>query len=393
MGYQVVERRQPARASRSSRTSSTSSPTWSPSKRQAYVGQSAFAHKGGVHVAAVQRNPETYEHIDPGVVGNQQRVLVSDLSGRANILYKAKQFGVDLESLDGHVRQPGRGGEGSRARAVSSSRAPRRRWSCACSACSARLPRYFELDPVPRRRREGLHAPASSTSRALCRCGRTNAIEHDPASAWAAVMLAGPNGEIEHTAAEGNGPVNALDKALRRALRSLLSARRGGAAARLQGARARRRPRAARASVRVLIESGDGARALGHRRGVAQRHRGELAGARRQLRVQAVQGPARQGKRRAQGGAQARRLGCGDGALSGVEPRASCEPRGSLDSRGGAAMLPTSAMIYLDHNATTPLDPAVAAAMAALPEEGLRQSVERLRRRTRGARAAGAGAP
>jgi 2-isopropylmalate synthase len=76
-----------------------------PHKRQAYVGQSAFAHKGGVHVAAVQRNPLTYEHIDPAVVGNQQRVLVSDLSGRANILYKAKQFGVDLDTLDPHVRQ------------------------------------------------------------------------------------------------------------------------------------------------------------------------------------------------------------------------------------------------------------------------------------------------
>ena len=53
-----------------------------------------------MHVAAVQRNPQTYEHIDPAVVGNRQRVLVSDLSGRANILYKAKQFGVDLEKLD-----------------------------------------------------------------------------------------------------------------------------------------------------------------------------------------------------------------------------------------------------------------------------------------------------
>src|SRR6185295_19515001 len=61
-----------------------------PNKRQPYVGASAFAHKGGVHVAAVRKNPETYEHIDPTLVGNHQRVLVSDLSGRANILYKAK---------------------------------------------------------------------------------------------------------------------------------------------------------------------------------------------------------------------------------------------------------------------------------------------------------------
>jgi len=69
-----------------------------PNKRQAYVGQSAFAHKGGLHVAAVQKNPETYEHIDPDLVGNSQRVLVSDLSGRSNLLYKAERFGLDLES-------------------------------------------------------------------------------------------------------------------------------------------------------------------------------------------------------------------------------------------------------------------------------------------------------
>ena len=68
-----------------------------PNKRQAYVGQSAFAHKGGLHVAAVQKNAETYEHIDPALVGNRQRVLVSDLSGRSNILDKAAEFGIDLD--------------------------------------------------------------------------------------------------------------------------------------------------------------------------------------------------------------------------------------------------------------------------------------------------------
>src|SRR5207249_9450007 len=69
-----------------------------PNKRQAFVGQSAFAHKGGLHVAAVQKNPTTYEHIDPDLVGNSQRVLVSDLAGRSNLLYKAARFGLDLES-------------------------------------------------------------------------------------------------------------------------------------------------------------------------------------------------------------------------------------------------------------------------------------------------------
>jgi 2-isopropylmalate synthase len=61
---------------------------------QAYVGHSAFAHKGGVHVAAVLRDAATYEHVPPASVGNRQRVLLSDLSGRGNILYKLKQHGV-----------------------------------------------------------------------------------------------------------------------------------------------------------------------------------------------------------------------------------------------------------------------------------------------------------
>jgi len=68
---------------------------------QAYVGHSAFAHKGGVHVAAVLRDAATYEHVPPAVVGNRQRVLLSDLSGRGNILYKLKQHGVaDLLNED-----------------------------------------------------------------------------------------------------------------------------------------------------------------------------------------------------------------------------------------------------------------------------------------------------
>jgi len=71
-----------------------------PNKHQAYVGNSAFAHKGGVHVSAIQRHPETYEHIRPERVGNMTRVLVSDLSGRSNILAKAEQFNINLDSKD-----------------------------------------------------------------------------------------------------------------------------------------------------------------------------------------------------------------------------------------------------------------------------------------------------
>jgi 2-isopropylmalate synthase len=69
----------------------------SPSPNLPYVGSSAFAHKGGVHVDAVQKNPKTYEHVEPEIVGNAQRVLVSELSGRANVVSKAREFGFHLE--------------------------------------------------------------------------------------------------------------------------------------------------------------------------------------------------------------------------------------------------------------------------------------------------------
>lgn len=69
-----------------------------PFKRQPFVGESAFAHKGGVHVSAVRKRPETYEHIKPELVGNRQRVLVSDLAGKSNIIKKAEEFGIPLDS-------------------------------------------------------------------------------------------------------------------------------------------------------------------------------------------------------------------------------------------------------------------------------------------------------
>ena len=71
---------------------------------QPYVGHSAFAHKGGVHVSAVLKDSSTYEHVKPEGVGNRQRVLLSDLSGRGNVLYKLKQHGL-AERLDSEARR------------------------------------------------------------------------------------------------------------------------------------------------------------------------------------------------------------------------------------------------------------------------------------------------
>ena len=227
-----------------------------PFKRQPYTGQSAFAHKGGVHVAAVQRNPQTYEHVDPEVVGNRQRVLVSDLSGRANILYKAKQFGVDLESLDPHVRRL--------VEEVKQLENEGYQFEGADASLELRMQRvlggkkrYFDLIQFRVVDEKGYMRLVFANNGGF-QVRTDERIEHDPASAWAAVMLSGPNGEIEHTAAEGNGPVNALDTALRRALQrfypqiqevQLLDYK-----VRVLGGG----DKGSAATVRVLIESGDG---------------------------------------------------------------------------------------------------------------------------------------
>jgi len=72
---------------------------------QPYVGKSAFAHKGGVHVSAIKKNSATYEHINPELVGNVQRILISDLSGKSNILSKAQEYGIDIDGHEPKVKK------------------------------------------------------------------------------------------------------------------------------------------------------------------------------------------------------------------------------------------------------------------------------------------------
>ena len=69
-----------------------------PSNNRPFVGKSAFAHKGGVHVNAIMKIPRAYEHMEPAGIGNRRRVLISDLSGKSNVEYKAKELGVKLGS-------------------------------------------------------------------------------------------------------------------------------------------------------------------------------------------------------------------------------------------------------------------------------------------------------
>jgi 2-isopropylmalate synthase len=158
-----------------------------------FVGASAFAHKGGIHVAAMLKNMESYQHIDPELVGNQQRSVVSELSGRGNIIDKAQQFGLDTESLDvkrvldeiKNLEAQGFTFEGAEASVELMLRRTH----------PAYVPPFELIDykvMVQQQRRRGLNADATVKVRV------------------------GP--KIMHTVAEGNGPVNALDAALRKAL-------------------------------------------------------------------------------------------------------------------------------------------------------------------------------
>jgi 2-isopropylmalate synthase len=169
-----------------------------PYKQQAYVGQSAFAHKAGLHASAVRKRAATYEHVDPTLVGNHQRILVSDQAGRSNLLHKAKEFGIEpatiepkLKGLLQELKQLEHQGfqfEGADASFE----------LLLQKAINGQKVRHFELigfRAIDEKRHEN-EAPISE----------------------ATIMVKGPDGRVEHTAAQGNGPVNALDLALRKAL-------------------------------------------------------------------------------------------------------------------------------------------------------------------------------
>jgi 2-isopropylmalate synthase len=169
-----------------------------PNKRQAYVGLSAFAHKGGVHVSAVQKNPLTYEHIDPTLVGNAQRVLVSDLSGQSNILYKAREFGLDTEEMKPSARK------------VLAEVKERENQGFQFEGAEASLELLMQ---------RGMNGEKVRNFRLIgFRVIDEKRNENEPPLAEATIMIEGPDGSIEHTAATGNGPVNAVDNALRKAL-------------------------------------------------------------------------------------------------------------------------------------------------------------------------------
>ena len=101
-----------------------------PASRQPYVGASAFAHKAGLHASAIKVDPDLYQHMDPVGVGNDMRLLVSDMAGRASIELKGRELGYDL-SGDRELVDPGhRRGSRRWSRAATPSRRRTRRSSC-----------------------------------------------------------------------------------------------------------------------------------------------------------------------------------------------------------------------------------------------------------------------
>jgi 2-isopropylmalate synthase len=166
-----------------------------PPNVQPFVGQSAFAHKGGMHVSAILKAAETYEHIHPEVVGNTRRVLVSELSGQSNLLFKAQELNLEIDK-----NKP----EG---RAIIEKVKDLEHQGYQYEGAEA----SFELLV-----RKGLGEyeevfTVESFKVLMEKIGENEIITE-------ATVKVNVNGQIVHTVAEGNGPVNALDNALRKAL-------------------------------------------------------------------------------------------------------------------------------------------------------------------------------
>ena len=165
-------------------------------KHQPYIGKSAFAHKGGIHVSAMLKNPQTYEHIEPKLVGNQRRVLISELSGISNLRYTIKERGLELDEKDPQLREivaqikklenSGYSYEGAEAS-----------FELLVARIKKKLSNYFTL--------EGYQVYD----------GRRT---HEKSPYTEATIKISAKGKNFHTASVGEGPVDALNKALKKAL-------------------------------------------------------------------------------------------------------------------------------------------------------------------------------
>ncbi|MDH5605627.1 MAG: citramalate synthase [Anaerolineae bacterium] len=165
-----------------------------PDTHAAYVGKSAFAHKGGIHVAAMLRNADSYQHIDPALVGNEMRTVVSELSGRGNLRSMADELALEIdneESLSGVLGEI----KELEARGFSFEAAEASVALMMQRSNAGYVPPFEVIDfTVTVKRHPGQGVSAEATVKVCV------------------------DGEIYHTAADGNGPVHALDSALRKAL-------------------------------------------------------------------------------------------------------------------------------------------------------------------------------
>jgi 2-isopropylmalate synthase len=163
---------------------------------QPFVGDSAFAHKGGMHINAIMKDPLTYEHVDPALVGNRRRMLLSELGGKTGILLRAKDLKYDLSKEDPQTKKilelvQSLEHKGYQFEAAEAS------FHILMQKSLKKYKKFFDL--------EGFKVVIEKRS--------GNKITSE------AVIKLKVNGTKEHTAAEGDGPVNALDNALRKALK------------------------------------------------------------------------------------------------------------------------------------------------------------------------------
>jgi len=166
-----------------------------PSSGRPFVGKSAFAHKGGIHVSAIMKESRAYEHMDPALVGNHRRVLVSDLSGKSNVEYKARELGVEL------------GGNGFDSRVI-------------VNRIKEMEEQGYQFDVADGTFKIMVEKFTEQFQPLFDLESFRVSIEKDkdqPCSAHATIKVAVGDSE-EITAAEGLGPVSALDNALRKAL-------------------------------------------------------------------------------------------------------------------------------------------------------------------------------
>jgi 2-isopropylmalate synthase len=164
-----------------------------------YVGDRAFAHKGGVHASAIAKNPACYEHIEPEIIGNRRLILVSDQAGRSNMLARLEEIGIEVDPKDPLVQKlvdivKAREADGYAYDGAEAS------FEVLARRTLGQVPGYFKTErfSVTDERRFNARGELTTESEASVK-----------------VRV---GGKLIHTVAEGNGPVNAIDLALRKAL-------------------------------------------------------------------------------------------------------------------------------------------------------------------------------